>query len=75
MPFTAEHLEGLELAAVEPAEDAPVDRVALALLAVDGVEVGLHALHRLELADERLGLLGHAHEQVGLLGHLRAAGR
>ena len=66
----AQHLDGLELAAVEAAEDPPVHRVALALLGVDGVEVGLHALHRLELVDEGLCLLRHPHQQVGLLRHL-----
>ena len=41
-------LEGLELAAEQAGQDAPVDGVALALQPVDGLEVGLHALHRLE---------------------------
>ena len=73
MPFQPEHLEGLELAAVEAGEDAPVDGVALALEPVDGVEVRLDALHRLEPGDEQLGLLGHPHEQVGLLAPSRGA--
>ena len=41
MPFHAQHLDGLQLAAVEAAEDPAVHRVALALLGVDRVEVGL----------------------------------
>ena len=50
-------LEGVELAAEQAGEDAPVDGVALALETVDRVEVRLHVLHRLEPGDEQPRLL------------------